>query len=208
MRRGRRATRAAGTRSWPTPSSNACWAHRAASSRSRSSWWSATRCSSARATTRRTSTATAPSRPSWLASSPSGPPRPGWPPCAASTAPRRPASWWRWTPAAAASQGGLARFIRLRDQVCRTPWCDAPIRHTDHPQPAAADGETSGDNGQGLCEACNYAKEAPGWSVTVADTEPHTIEIRTPAGQVHRSQAPPLPGHVPRLDLVFSYGAA
>ncbi len=105
-------------------------------------------------------------------------------------------------------EGGLARFIRLRDQVCRTPWCDAPIRHTDHPQPAAADGETSGDNGQGLCEACNYAKEAPGWSVTVADTEPHTIEIRTPAGQVHRSQAPPLPGHVPRLDLAFSYGAA
>lgn len=27
---------------------------------------------------------------------------------------------------------GLARFIRLRDQVCRTPWCDAPIRHIDH----------------------------------------------------------------------------
>ena len=23
----------------------------------------------------------------------------------------------------------LARFVRLRDQFCRTPWCDAPIRH-------------------------------------------------------------------------------
>ena len=86
--------------------------------------------------------------------------------------------------------------------------CDAPIRHTDHPQPTAADGETSGDNGQGLCEACNYAKEALGRSVTVVDTQPHTIEIRTPAGQVYRSQAPPLPGHVPRIDLAFSYGAA
>jgi hypothetical protein len=94
--------------------------------------------------------------------------------------------------------GGLARFIRLRDQTCRTPWCDAPIRHTDHPEPVAEDGETSRDNGQGLCEACNYAKEADGWSVTVADTEPHTVEIRTAAGRVYRSQAPPLPGHVPR----------
>ncbi|WP_331499527.1 DUF222 domain-containing protein [Nocardioides sp.] len=104
--------------------------------------------------------------------------------------------------------GGLARFIRLRDQTCRTPWCDAPIRHTDHPVPVAAEGETSHANSAGLCEACNYAKEALGWSVRVVDVEPHMIEIRTPAGQVHRSQAPPLPGHVPRVDLVFSYGAA
>jgi hypothetical protein len=112
-------------------------------------------------------------------------------------------------------QGGLARLIRLRDQVCRTPWCDAPIRHTDHPEPVADDGATSSRNGQGLCEACNYAKEAAGWSVTVVGHEPHTIEIRTPTGQVHRSQAPPLPGRapwlatprgaVPAVDLAFSY---
>ena len=34
---------------------------------------------------------------------------------------------------------GLARFIELRDQTCRTPYCDAPIRHTTTPtttQPA------------------------------------------------------------------------
>jgi hypothetical protein len=108
---------------------------------------------------------------------------------------------------------GLARFVRLRDQVCRTPWCDAPIRHTDHARPSAADGETSGENGEGMCEACNYAKESPGWSVTVVDTDPHTIEIRTPSGQVHRSAAPPLPGHVPRggrprVGLASPYGAA
>ena len=24
-------------------------------------------------------------------------------------------------------------FLDLRDQTCRTPWCDAPIRHHDHP---------------------------------------------------------------------------
>jgi hypothetical protein len=108
---------------------------------------------------------------------------------------------------------GLARFIRLRDQTCRTPWCDAPIRHVDHPEPAADQGPTSAVNGQGLCEACNYAKEAAGWSVRVVDADPHTIEIRTPLGQVYRSQAPPLPGHVPRggiprLDVAFTYSAA
>src|SRR5262249_2660350 len=27
---------------------------------------------------------------------------------------------------------GLAAFIELRDQRCRTPYCDAPIRHRDH----------------------------------------------------------------------------
>jgi hypothetical protein len=88
--------------------------------------------------------------------------------------------------------GGIAKFIRLRDQVCRTPWCDAPIRHTDHPQPAAADGETSRLNGQGLCEACNYAKETAGWTSTVTDDEPHTVEVRTRTGHTYRSQAPPL----------------
>jgi hypothetical protein len=109
--------------------------------------------------------------------------------------------------------GGLARFIRLRDRVCRTPWCDAPVRHTDHVRPAAAAGVTSGANGAGLCEACNYAKEAPGWSVVVLESEPHTIELRTPQGRSCRSTAPPLPGHVPRGgvardDLAFPYGAA
>jgi hypothetical protein len=37
---------------------------------------------------------------------------------------------------------GLAKFIGLRDLTCRTPYCDAPIRHRDHaqpPQPRRAD---------------------------------------------------------------------
>jgi len=107
----------------------------------------------------------------------------------------------------------LATFVDLRDQTCRTPWCDAPIAHRDHPWSWAGGGPTTAGNSQGLCEACNYAKEAAGWSFIVVDTEPHTIEIRTAAGQVLRSNAPPLPGHVPRggvprLDLAFSYPAA
>ncbi len=32
--------------------------------------------------------------------------------------------------------GKLAQFLRLRDQRCRTPWCDAPIRHADHVEAA------------------------------------------------------------------------
>lgn len=34
----------------------------------------------------------------------------------------------------------LRRMITLRDDTCRTPWCDAPIRHIDHatPTPPAA----------------------------------------------------------------------
>ena len=40
--------------------------------------------------------------------------------------------------------GGLRDFLRSRDQICRTPWCDAPIRHIDHITAAQDDGDTSG----------------------------------------------------------------
>ena len=94
--------------------------------------------------------------------------------------------------------GGLARFIRLRDRTCRTPWCDAPIRHTDHPEPVAADGTTSGDNGQGLCEACNYAKEADGWHVTSGVQEGrHLVAVTTPTRHRFTSAAPDPPGASP-----------
>lgn len=89
---------------------------------------------------------------------------------------------------------GLAELIDLRDQTCRTPYCDASIRHHDHVVANARGGATSLDNGQGLCERCNYAKEAPGWNaVPVPGTDRHTVEITTPTGTVYRSTAPPLP---------------
>jgi hypothetical protein len=53
----------------------------------------------------------------------------------------------------------LARYIRTRDQTCTTEYCDAPIRQIDHIHPYAAGGPTSATNGQGLCTACNQAKE-------------------------------------------------
>jgi hypothetical protein len=90
---------------------------------------------------------------------------------------------------------GLATFIGLRDQTCRTPYCDAPIRHHDHAQPHHRDGPTSAENGLGACEHCNYAKESPGWRVT-AGTERgvHTAQFLTPTGARYRSTAPPLLG--------------
>ncbi|RPF21836.1 HNH endonuclease [Myceligenerans xiligouense] len=93
--------------------------------------------------------------------------------------------------------GGLADLLRVRDQgICRTPWCDAPARHLDHAKPATAAGPTTLDNGQGLCEACNQAKEAPGWNAA-ADTDPttgrHRVTTTTPAGLHYASVAPPPP---------------
>jgi len=92
---------------------------------------------------------------------------------------------------------GLAKFIEVRDQFCRTPWCDAPIRHIDHAQPHHQDGATSADNGDGLCEQCNYARQAPGWEVRPETGPRHTLDITTPTGHRYRSTAPPPPGHPP-----------
>jgi hypothetical protein len=91
---------------------------------------------------------------------------------------------------------GLAEFVGLRDQRCRTPYCDAPIRHRDHAKPHRAGGTTSAVNGLGLCEHCNYLKESDGWTVTSTNAEngTHTAEFTTPTGSRHRSTAPPMPG--------------
>jgi hypothetical protein len=91
----------------------------------------------------------------------------------------------------------LRRFLVIRDEVCRTPWCDAPVRHGDHVHRAADGGRTSAENGQGLCEACNQVKEAPGWSSTVTRAGPsarHTVMVRTPTGHEYTSRAPDHPG--------------
>jgi hypothetical protein len=97
---------------------------------------------------------------------------------------------------------GLARFIDIRDDTCRTPYCDAPIRHHDHATSHHRGGPTNSVNGLGECEQCNYAKEAPGWSVATRcdDKGCHTAEFTTPTGAVHRSTAPALPGPA-RLEL-------
>jgi hypothetical protein len=94
---------------------------------------------------------------------------------------------------------GLRRFIQARDDTCRTPYCDAPIRHFDHIIPWHDGGPTSLANGAGLCEACNHTKELPGWTAqtgaaTTQHGTRHVLDIRTPTGHHYRSTAPPPPG--------------
>ena len=91
---------------------------------------------------------------------------------------------------------GLAEFIGLRDQRCRTPYCNAPVRHRDHAEPHRRGGPTSAGNGLGLCEACNYLKEDPGWSVSasIGESGRHTALFTTPTGATYSSTAPPAPG--------------
>ncbi|MCZ9883444.1 HNH endonuclease, partial [Arthrobacter sp. B2a2-09] len=104
---------------------------------------------------------------------------------------------------------GLRRFIQARDDTCRTPYCDAPIRHFDHIIPWHDGGPTSQANGAGLCEACNHTKELNGWAARTGAPRAgaqrpgaaktgvgrrHVLEIRTPTGHTYRSTAPPLPG--------------
>ncbi len=93
--------------------------------------------------------------------------------------------------------GRLRDLIVWRDQTCRTPWCEAPVRHVDHVKPHAAGGTTSARNAQGLCEACNYLKEHPGWRTDLIDRPEGVVELTTPTGHRHRTRPPPQPGHEP-----------
>ncbi len=89
---------------------------------------------------------------------------------------------------------GLRRFLLSRDDTCRTPYCDAPIRHLDHIIPWHSGGTTNQANGAGLCEACNHTKEAPGWRVHPRPGPRHTLQLTTPTGHSYHSTAPPPPG--------------
>lgn len=88
--------------------------------------------------------------------------------------------------------GLLAKFIKLRDQTCRTPFCSAPIRHTDHINRYADGGMTSERNSQGLCERCNYVKEHPDHLVSGDATE--TI---TATEELVATSHPPSPPGMP-----------
>jgi hypothetical protein len=87
----------------------------------------------------------------------------------------------------------LARYLRRRDQVCATPWCQAPIRHLDHVVPWSRGGRTSVTNGQGLCRSCNYTKDLPGFSTTSDDRGRTVLTVRT--GHRYQREPPPVLGH-------------
>lgn len=87
------------------------------------------------------------------------------------------------------------QFFVARDQVCRTPWCGAPIRHADHTRPHSRGGPTELINGAGLCAGCNLTKEGPGWE-RLPDAD-GSIVIVTPTGHRHRSRPPDPPRSAP-----------
>lgn len=79
-------------------------------------------------------------------------------------------------------EGPLRRLLIARAQWSCTPWCGAPIRHADHVVPTRDDGAADAANGQGLCETCNQAKEAPGWTARPrrrwgAPLRPRVVEV-------------------------------
>jgi len=59
----------------------------------------------------------------------------------------------------------------LTNDICANPYCDAPVRHADHARPVRDGGQTSLDNGAGLCEACN----AHLGSSRLDDHDPHPL---------------------------------
>ncbi|MGI8591721.1 MAG: DUF222 domain-containing protein [Nakamurella sp.] len=87
------------------------------------------------------------------------------------------------------------KFLILRDQTCRTPWCDAPIRQIDHLIPFASGGPTHIGNGQGLCQACNLHKQASGWRSWA--NRDGTVHTNTPTGHTYLSSPPRIPASPP-----------
>ncbi|MGO0575982.1 DUF222 domain-containing protein [Ornithinimicrobium panacihumi] len=55
--------------------------------------------------------------------------------------------------------GSLRKLLIARDRTCRNAWCGAPIRDIDHVLPHSEGGETAEDNGQGMCQHCNLARQ-------------------------------------------------
>ncbi|MFZ2516416.1 MAG: HNH endonuclease signature motif containing protein, partial [Candidatus Lutibacillus vidarii] len=92
----------------------------------------------------------------------------------------------------------LAELVRLRDQQCRAPYCDAPIRHIDHVIPVRSGGRTTYRNAQGLCDRHNQVKEEPGFCASVARGD---VEFATPTGHRYRSHPPPPLGLGSDLEL-------
>jgi hypothetical protein len=95
----------------------------------------------------------------------------------AGCSPRRCAGCWSSGTSSAAPRGAMRRSGTATT---------SPRTRTTAP--------TSAVNGQGLCAACNHAKQAPGWrSSPRAGPGRHRVDIITPTGATYRSHAPPLP---------------
>jgi hypothetical protein len=79
-------------------------------------------------------------------------------------------------------------FIRVRDQRCRTPWCDAPIRQIDHAIPFVGGGENDRRQRAGVLRSVQSGEtgarlehDAPGRAEQVPDhhADPTLLPART-----------------------------
>jgi hypothetical protein len=107
--------------------------------------------------------------------------------------------------------GWLAQLIQLRDQTCRDPRCEAPIRHIDHVvrMPPSVGNRAPGVWTSGVSRqrfsACERVRKTPvkrdarggwkgpGWKVDLVSVgmigRPHAIQITTPTGHRYTSEA-------------------
>lgn len=83
----------------------------------------------------------------------------------------------------------LRKMLVLRDHRCRNLYCDNPIDHADHIRRYRGGGQTSLDNGQGLCAVCNQMKETHGWTQRPVKGG---LKVITPTGHSYFTQDPPL----------------
>ncbi len=86
-------------------------------------------------------------------------------------------------------------FLIARDQICRTPYCGSPIRHTDHTIATSRGGTTTLTNGNGRCAHCNLTKDTSGWATHV--DKDGAIITTTPTGHHHPSRPPRPPTSTP-----------
>ena len=84
---------------------------------------------------------------------------------------------------------GLRRMVILRDDTCRAPLCDAPIRDIDHIVPDRHGGKTTWTNASGLCAACNQTKENTGWT---HHGDRDRLTVTTPTGHQYTSTTTPI----------------
>ena len=88
--------------------------------------------------------------------------------------------------------GQLKKFIKVRDQYCRTPFCNGRIQELDHVVQVRREGKTTEENSSGRCKRCNMTKEAPGWEeAPIPGAGRHAFEITTPSNHTYISMAPP-----------------
>ena len=95
---------------------------------------------------------------------------------------------------------GHRRFIQTRDDTCRTPYCDAPIRHLDHIIPWHTGGQTTTHQRRRTLRSLQPHQRNPRLESTpqprtrIRLEQRSTPRITTPTGHTYHSTAPPLPG--------------